>query len=517
MSSDVLAPPASGYRTAPSQTDTRFPSGVPYIIGNEAAERFSFYGMKSILALFMAKYLVSRTGAPDHMSDNEAEQYTHYFVAGVYYLPVVGALISDGVWGKYRTILWLSIVYCFGHFALALNDTRWGLAVGLALICVGAGGIKPCVSANVGDQFGEGNKHLLTKVFGWFYFSINAGSFISTLLCPFLLEDPRFGPHWAFGIPGVAMVIATFCFWLGRRRFVHVPPAGLGFLRVAFGREGRTVLLRLVSVYVFIIIFWALWDQSSGVEWTLQAERMNLFVSWLPWISVQFWPFHFGAGWGLALSAGQVQTANAILILIYIPLVNYVIYPAISRVFPLTALRKIGLGLFITAASFVVIAYIQKMIDAGLKPSVNWQLLAYAILTLAEAMVSITGLEFSYTQSPNSMKSAVMALWLFAVATGNILIAQFHAWNELKPDFSKITYLPSFDIGSTAVWVNILRPDATKITNLQFFNACTLVMFGAACVFVVVAYFYQGRTYLQGNDDARLAEADIAATTQMPA
>ena len=147
--------------------------------------------MKSILALFMAKYLMTRTGMHDPMSENEAEGYTHWFVAGVYYLPVVGALLSDGVLGKYRTILWLSIVYCFGHFALAINDTRFGLAVGLGLICVGAGGIKPCVSANVGDQFGASNKHLLSKVFGWFYFSINAGSFISTILCPFLLEDKR--------------------------------------------------------------------------------------------------------------------------------------------------------------------------------------------------------------------------------------------------------------------------------------------------------------------------------------
>ena len=466
------------------------PAGVPYIIGNEAAERFSFYGMKSILALFMVKYLVTRGGVADHMSENDAEGWTHAFGAGVYYLPVAGAFLSDGLLGKYRTILWLSIVYCFGHFALALNDTRAGLLLGLALICVGAGGIKPCVSANVGDQFGESNKHLLSKVFGWFYFSINAGSFISTILCPFLLEDPRFGPRWAFGIPGVAMTIATICFWLGRRKFVHVPPAGLGFVRTAFSAEGRGVLLRLISVYLFIIFFWALWNQSSGVEWTLQATKMDLHVSWLPWISFDE-AHHLHAGWGLDVLAGQVQTTNAILILVYIPLVNYVLYPAISTFFPLTPLRKIGIGLFITAASFIVIAYIQKQIDLGLKPSVNWQILAYAILTLAEAMVSITGLEFSYTQAPNSMKSVVMALWLFAVASGEVLVGWFHGWNSL--------------------------PDGkTKVSDYQFFTGCTWVMFAVSCVFIVVASFYRGKTYLQGA--AVKAEADIGvATANMPA
>ena len=474
MSSIASSPSESSYRTAPSQTENGMPSGVPYIIGNEAAERFSFYGMKSILALFMAKYLMTRFGTPDPMTENDAEGYTHWFVAGVYYLPVVGALLSDGVLGKYRTILWLSIVYCFGHFALALNDTRLGLMIGLSLICVGAGGIKPCVSANVGDQFGESNKHLLSKVFGWFYFSINAGSFISTLLCPFLLADKRFGPHWAFGIPGVAMVVATVFFWLGRRKFVHVPPAGLGFLRTVQSREGALVLLRLISVYVFIIIFWALWDQSSGVEWTLQATKMDLHL------------------FGVAIDAGQVTTTNAILILVYIPFVTYVLYPVISRVFPLTPLRKIGIGLFLTALSFVPISYAQHLIDHGQTPTIWWQILAYAILTLAEAMVSITGLEFSYTQSPNSMKSVVMALWLFAVATGNVLIAKFHGWNSLPNG-------------------------GTKVTDLQFFNGCIVVMFVAACVFVLVASFYQGRTYLQGDDAAKLAEADIAAATNMPA
>ena len=97
------------------------------------------------------------------------------------------------------------------------------LAIGLFLICLGAGGIKPCVSANVGDQFGESNRHLLSKMFGWFYFSINAGSFISSILCPWLLANPKWGPGWAFGIPGIAMVIATLFFWGGRKKMVHVP------------------------------------------------------------------------------------------------------------------------------------------------------------------------------------------------------------------------------------------------------------------------------------------------------
>jgi proton-dependent oligopeptide transporter, POT family len=452
------------YLTSPPNL-TGMPPGVPYIIGNEAAERFNYYGMKSILTVFMAHYILNQSGVLAPMQPNEAYKYTHYFVSGVYYLPILGAIIADGWLGKYRTILSLSIVYCLGSLTLACLDTSWGigigqrtmLAVGLALICIGSGGIKPCVSANVGDQFGESNKHLLSKMFGWFYFSINAGSFISSIICPWMLANGALGPRWAFGIPGISMVIATIFFWAGRKKMVHVPPSGLSYLKEAFlTREGLAILGRIAMVYFFILFFWALWGMSNGVEWTLQAEKMNLH--WM----------------GMNLIAAQVQTANPILILICIPLTNYLIYPAIDRVFPLTPLRKIGIGLFLTAFSFVVIVWIQSQIDHGLKPSINWQLLGYVILTLGETMVSITGLEFSYTQAPNSMKSSVMALWLLFIGTGELFVGRFNAWD--------------------------LNADGTrKLTDFQYFGFFTILMFVASTLFVVVACFYKGRTYLQSQ------------------
>jgi proton-dependent oligopeptide transporter, POT family len=448
------------YLTSPPNL-TGMPPGVPYIIGNEAAERFSYYGMKSVLTVFMAHYILNQSGVLAPMNANESYMYTHLFVFGVYLLPVLGAILADGFLGKYWTILSLSIVYCLGNLTLACMATSWGIAIGqrimlligLILICLGAGGIKPCVSANVGDQFGESNKHLLSKMFGWFYFSINAGSFISSILCPWLLANPKWGPGWAFGIPGVAMLIATLFFWGGRNKMVHVPPAGLGYLKETVSKEGLLTLGRIAMVFFFILFFWGLWGMSNGAEWTLQAEKMNLH--WM----------------GMDLIAAQVQTANPILILIFIPIVNYALYPAIDKVYPLTPLRKIGIGLFITALSFVVIVWIQSQIDSGLKPSINWQLLAYVVLTLGEAMVSITGLEFAYTQAPNSMKSSVMALWLLTVASGELFVALVNKW--------------------------ILSAAGHKVSAYQYFTFFTWLMFGAAVVFVIVASFYKYRTHLQ--------------------
>ncbi len=384
------------------------PPGIPYIIGNEAAERFSFYGMRTILVVFMMQYLQLMDGTGGSaISSNEAVGNYHQFTSWVYFTPLLGALLADIFLGKYRTILWLSIVYCLGHVALAcmglFGNSRWWLFAGLLLICLGSGGIKPCVSAHVGDQFGSRNHHLIPRIYNWFYFSINFGSFFSTLLTPWLLK--WYGPHWAFGVPGVLMAIATFLFWLGRKRFVHIPPSGLGFFREAFSRDGIVALGKLVPLFIFIAVFWSLYDQT-GSSWVLQAEQMDLKFLGVTWLE------------------SQIQAVNPVLILAFIPLFTFVIYPFISRIFPLTPLRKIGLGMILMTASFGLTTLVQTWIDAGLRPSIGWQMVAYFIITAAEIMVAIVGLEFAYTQAPKAMKSWVMALFWLSVWGGNQFTAQ---------------------------------------------------------------------------------------------
>ncbi len=285
---------------------------------------------------------------------------------------------------------------------------HWWLWSGLALICIGAGGIKPCVSAHVGDQFGMLNSHLLTRIFNWFYFSINFGSFFSTLMTPWLLE--KYGPHWAFGIPGVLMAIATFMFWMGRNRFVHIPPSGRArFVKESLSRDGLIALGKLVPLFAFIAVFWSLYDQT-GSSWVLQAEKMDLKFMGITWLE------------------SQIQAVNPILILAFIPLFTFVIYPLIGRVFTLTPLRKIGFGLVLMAISFALTTLIQSWIDAGQRPSVGWQILAYVIITASEVLVAIVGLEFAYTQAPRAMKSWVMALFWLSVWGGNQFTAQVNRY-----------------------------------------------------------------------------------------
>lgn len=459
---------ANSYRTIPQDT-TGMPSGIPYIVGNEAAERFSFYGMRSILVVFMTKYLMDRSGSLAVMPDTEAVYYYHLFNSAAYFFPLLGALVADLFWGKYRTIMNLSIVYCLGHLALALDETRLGLTVGLTLIAIGTGGIKPCVSAHVGDQFGKSNEHLLERVFGWFYFSINLGSSISTIFTPILLA--KLGPHVAFGVPGALMFLATFVFWLGRHKFVHVPPAGKEFVRTAFSAEGLQAMGRLAIVYAFIAVFWALYDQH-GSSWVLQAEKMDrkLDLSGL------------GVSRVVEILPSQPQALNPILVMLFIPLFTFAVYPAINWFFPLTPLRKMGIGFLLTASSFAVVALLAQALAAGGKPHIVWQAPAYVLLTAGEVMIYLTGLEFSYTQAPPAMKSFVMSLYLLTVTLGNLFTALVN----------KV----------------IQRPDgSSRLEGPNYFWFFALLMLASTVLFVFVAMRYQGKTYLQGDDEAQPASA----------
>ena len=522
----------SAYITSPPKIST-WPPGVPYIIGNEAAERFSYYGMNSILTVFMTKYLLDKMGNLSVMPAAAAEAWYHTFVSVLYFLPLGGAILADAFFGKFKVVLWLSIVYCLGHGTLALMGTsvahlmepRYLLVIGLVMIAMGAGGIKPCVSTNVGDQFGETNKHLLPKLFNWFYFSINAGSALSTLLIPWLLEPykasaefaakwPNFAaflesprlhsPDIAFGLPGVFMVVATIFFWAGRKKFVHIPPAGRQFFDDAVPRErqipfliisGVLVAVLIVGVWLhfgtffvaagialialavlwairpvlryvlipvpFVAMFWALWQQNFS-SWILQAESMDRNFFGVEWLS------------------SQIQTVNPIFILIMLPLFSYWVYPLVEKVVRLTPLRKMGAGLFITAAAFFLVAMIQTRIDAGARPSIVWQVWAFVILTAGETLVSPTHLEFSYTQGPVKLKSLVMCTYLLAISLGN----QFTA----------------------GVNFFIQNPDGTvKLQGASYFMFFVWVMLGTGVLFAIVTPFYKGRTYLQDQPEAALA------------
>ena len=473
----------------PAGDPARLPRQIPYIIGNEACERFSFYGMRNILVPFLiGSVLLSYL--PEAEREGMAKEVFHSFVIGVYFFPLLGGWLSDRFFGKYHTIFWLSLLYCAGHACLALFEgNRTGFYTGLFLIALGSGGIKPLVSSFVGDQFNQSNKHLAKIVYDAFYWTINFGSFFASLLMPRILS--AYGPAVAFGIPGVLMFIATIIFWMGRHKYTNVPPAprdpdsfmsvtmtalrggargdkgvgtgvaasglllalallvgwaispawwpekfgfvisfclalgavlALGGIGTALQLErargahpdaavdGVRAVLRILIVFAIVSPFWSLFDQKAST-WVLQGKEM--IVPHDLW----WWP-----SW-LVKEAAQMQALNPLLVMLLIPFNNLVLYPLLTKLgFKVTALRRMGFGIGFSGLAWVLAGIIQLWLDGGDPVSLAWQIVPYALLTFGEVLVSATGLEFAYSQSPPAMKGVIMSFWMLSVTFGNVWV-----------------------------------------------------------------------------------------------
>lgn len=465
---------------AVTQTATgRMPTQIPYIIANEGCERFSFYGMRNILTPFLISTLLLFVPLADRAG--EAKSVFHTFVIGVYFFPLLGGWIADRFFGKYNTVFWLSLVYCAGHACLAaFDDNVRGFYFGLFLIALGSGGIKPLVASFVGDQFDQTNKHKAKLVFDAFYWIINFGSFFASLLMPIFLKS--YGPSVAFGIPGVLMFIATVIFWMGKRKYVHVPPAPPNphsFMRVARtallaqqpgqGRLGLVVaVIGAVGAVLSLAMAWnwgfvisactalVLLIAFGGMGTSMQLERArgahpdeavdgvravlrilivfalvtpfwSLFdqkaSTWIVQANSMTQPTFSFFGNEFKFQPAQMQALNPLLVMILIPFNNLVLFPALRAIgIEPTALRRMTAGIAFTALAWVVIGTIQVTMDGGTPTSMAWQILPYAILTLGEVLVSATGLEFAYSQAPASMKGIIMAFWSLAVTVGSLWV-----------------------------------------------------------------------------------------------
>ena len=496
------------------------PPQTKYIVGNEACERFSFYGMRSILTLYMTGVLA--------MSDSAAVTVSHLFNACIYVLPLFGAWLADRFLGRYRMILYVSLFYCLGHGVLATADLtdsleirRWILFAGLFIIALGAGGIKPCVSAFVGDQVDEKESKTMTRIYAAFYWSINLGSFFSFLVIPWVRQN--WGYSWAFGIPGIFMALATFIFWRGRRYYRHRQPTQPEFFPIllsrAFRGASRTLarfgeqavaraadtlrgvvvfflvatvslallylvtygvgqlanglgagstlsslcsaavaiplcllavlyalhraavkgsagiigmigcmlfrrqevanlysredlrdtrnLLRVIVVFLMIIPFWSLFDQTMS-SWVLQGEKMSAVT------------LYEQGDTKFIFAAEEMQSINPLLVMMLVPLVTLLLYPRIGKWG--SPLRRMGCGIVLAGVSYGAVAGIQMVLDAGQQLSVLWQCIPYFLLTVAEILVSTTGLEYAYTAAGKNQKSIISGFWFLTSTLGNFLV-----------------------------------------------------------------------------------------------
>ncbi|XP_054470795.1 solute carrier family 15 member 2 [Anoplopoma fimbria] len=389
---------------------TNYPVSICFIVVNEFCERFSYYGMRTVLTLYFLTYL--------HWDKDLSTAVYHAFSSLCYFTPILGALIADSWLGKFKTIIYLSIVYVIGHVVKSVGaiptvgntDMHISLSmVGLILIAFGTGGIKPCVAAFGGDQFDEENGSERQKFFSIFYMSINAGSLLSTVITPILRGDVQcFGGDCyalAFGVPAALMVVALVVFTAGSGLYKRTPPQGnillevcncIGFaiknhwMRSKYSSKRKhwldwaeekyskrliqeiKMVLRVLLLYIPLPMFWALFDQQ-GSRWTLQATRMNMAF-----------------GNAFIIKPDQMQMLNALLILVFVPVFDLIIYPLVGLCrINITPLRKMATGMIFAALAFVAATIVEvNVVKTVVDPAPVGKCLLQ-VFNLAEGNVSL--------------------------------------------------------------------------------------------------------------------------------
>ncbi|MFT7807877.1 solute carrier family 15 member 2-like isoform X1 [Arapaima gigas] len=395
---------------SPKLCGTNYPVSIAFIVVNEFCERFSYYGMKAVLTLYFINYL--------RWDKDLSTAVYHAFSGLCYFTPVLGALIADSWLGKFKTIIYLSLVYVLGHVVKSTgaipdvgeNVTHIALSMtGLILIAFGTGGIKPCVSAFGGDQFEEEHTEERRKFFSIFYMAINAGSVLSTVITPLLRGDVQcFGGDCyalAFGVPAALMMVALVVFIAGSVLYRKTPPEGnilldvckcVGFaLRNRWQNSTREprrrhwldwaqekyskrliyeikMVLRVLVLFIPLPMFWALFDQQ-GSRWTLQATRMNM---------------DFGS---FVVKPDQMQMLNALLILVFVPIFEMILYPLVGFCkINFTPLKKMAVGMVLAALAFVAATAVELNVTKSIAepPAAGESLLQ--VLNLAEGHVKVT-------------------------------------------------------------------------------------------------------------------------------
>ncbi|CAD5211898.1 unnamed protein product [Bursaphelenchus xylophilus] len=419
--------PTSASETA---TPKRYPLAVLFMLGNEFCERFSFYGMRGILTMYL-------TGE-HHFSESTAATIFHAFIVLAYITPLLGSVAADTRFGAFKVILYVSLTYVMGHALLsvgALPSLSTGLRLffdfsGLFVIAASTGGIKPCVAPFAANQFDESQAAQRSRFFSYFYMAINFGALIALIVTPIIRRTSCMGHDHcyplAFGIPGILMLVA-FLFFVGGWRFYKIQPASKnnllcraancvrlgvqGKVKALMGKEEkkehwldygierygkRTVtdvkaLTSVCFLLVPMVVFWALFDQQ-GSTWVLQAKSMN------------------GRMGSFTFAADQMNFLNCFFVLTLAPVLTLVVYPLVGKCVKTTALRRMSVGGLIAASSFIVAGFVElAILSTQVAPIESGNSLVFS-LRVNYSLIPETGETIVLSEGPQLIPSGVYGL-----------------------------------------------------------------------------------------------------------
>jgi POT family proton-dependent oligopeptide transporter len=373
------------------------PRGFWFVFWGELAERASFYGMRTVLALYLLDVLrFEPAGAASIMT---------LFLAAAYLAPVLGGFIADRFLGRFGTIAAFALPYLAGHLVLAAVPTRTGLGIALVLLALGSGAIKPNTSTLMGMIYeAEKKTALLGRAFSYFYAAINVGSAVTSLGLP--LVRIAYGYTTALLLPAVLMAVSFVLFVAGRRHY----PADPARRRPSPTERAaaRTSIRRLAPLFGLIAVFWFVYDQTAST-WIFFARD---FADLRLWGSVSITP-------------DQIQGVNPIFILVLTPVFNRLwIWLEARRGAAVPDTRKMRYGFWIVVVTMMGMAAVGG--GAAFGPvSAWWLLLATFVITLAELCISVVGLELAFRRAAPGTRSAVTGAFLATTFIGDLFGGMF--------------------------------------------------------------------------------------------
>jgi proton-dependent oligopeptide transporter, POT family len=396
------------------------PRGLTFLFATEMWERFSYYGMRALLVLYMVRTLLLPGHAenvigldalkhwlealigplgPQPLSSNIYGLYTGL----VYLTPLFGGLIADRILGQHRTILLGATLMAIGHFLMAFEPL---FLIALTLLILGNGAFKPNMSAQVGTLYAPGDPRR-DRAYSIFYVGINLGAFFAPLICGSLGEE--LGWHYGFAAAGIGMTIALLIYIRALR---ILPPDALHRPRPTsdsgkpLHRRERLRIVALLLLFAPTTLFWATYEQQGNTIALWADDHTNRYVDLL------FWHGEIPVTW--------FQAFNPFLIFAFTPL--------IVRLWSLQAGRGAEPGTIVKMSLGCVGLAIANLIMAGAAWSAGgdeaswlWLLAYFVVLTIGELYISPIGLSLVSKLAPAHMVSMLMGLWLATSFAGNLL------------------------------------------------------------------------------------------------
>jgi POT family proton-dependent oligopeptide transporter len=453
----MITDPALRESKGPASQDKRFfghPRGLATLFFTEMWERFSYYGMRALLILFMVAS-VDQGGLGFNVG--KAGAIYGLYTAMVYLMNLPGGWIADRILGQRRAVLYGGIIIALGHFSMAIP----GLAtfyLGLALIMIGTGLLKPSISTMVGQLYGE-NDHRRDAGFSIFYMGINIGAFLSPLACGYVGQTINW--HWGFGLAGIGMTLGLIQYvlggkYLGTAGLYPVPSenpaaqkrtlamgtvvtaAALGLLAllsitgaVVFTPEGIANIVGILLIVLSVGVF--AWLLGSG-DWTPVEKKRFLAIGVLFLASALFWSAFEQAGstlnlfaerstdkhlFGYAYPSSWFQSINSLFIIALAPVLAW-LWVRLDSKEP-SSPAKFSLGLIFVGLGFVVMVIGARRAASGVQVSSVWLWLTYFLHTIGELCLSPVGLSAFTKLAPARVAGFMMGVWFLSTSIGDYI------------------------------------------------------------------------------------------------